>query len=364
MSLEKSSFYLELCKIKRAPVTLYHGTSSKFLPKILKHGLEDRKDNSVWNTWNTRQETRKPKPFKWKTRGAGPTLPGIYAATRVGTAHEFADAATGSSVRHPTGNHLYVEIHTHPRALHPDDDKVANSCRQAHEGTVSKTLREDLHKPRNTSLRRQADLVARSRAAFSDHVLKGLGLHTLPEKKKSYLRDILNKIHDSNQRLKSLQDKTYIRQFRAIPNSNSSLPFEADPSLRGKAVQDALDKEHFGHYRPAIKEFSDAVTWNKTHGLSDPESDARVPNRILSHRIGYRGPTRISGIFEMEPSAVRDPADGRRKIKGHYIKTHYSEHKDDLGTSIPNEAFIKGAQDARYNVLGLKDKEGKIISNF
>lgn len=340
-------FYIELAKRFTTPVQLYHGTSSKFIPSILKYGLKGDNQNSVWKDHNTR-----PDRFHITGRGRGPTFPGVYAANKVVGARQYAGEATHKH----GGNHTYVEIQSHNRQLHPDDDALAHALVRAHENSpysknLLRTLKYLTKKERKEGLGKK--LIQQSQKDFADKAIEHLGLsHKSPESLEK-MRPTLNKLHNSGQRLHHLDNLQEELRSKASFKDRG----EEKDTLRQKAQSkvDSLMREHEGKYRAAMKELSDHLTWDKHHDTESGIDPKLTPHRI-PRSVGYSGRTRITGVHELEPD--------KENQGENWIKTHYSEHKDADGNMTPSLGFINSIHRAGYTVKGVKNKHGKVITEF
>ena len=338
-------FYTELAKRFTTPVQLYHGTSSKFIPSILKHGLKGDNRNTVWGDHN-----EPLKRFAIHSRGRGPTFPGVYAASNAVTARQYAS----ESARTHGGNHAYVEIKSHNRQLHPDDDALANGLLRAHGNSPeASNLLTSLKSLTKDERRRGLGkvLIQKSRKSFADNAIHSLGLEHKPSETLEKIRPILHRIHDSGQRLHHL-DKIHSElktRFNNTLGERSELRDSTDKKLK------AIKKEHEGKYRAAMKELSDHLTWDKHHDTESGIDPKLTPHRI-PRSVGYSGRTRITGVHELEPDKENQ---GEK-----WIKTHYSEHKDAEGNMTPSLGFINSIHRAGYTVKGIKNKHGKVITEF
>lgn len=340
-------FYTELARRFSSPVQLYHGTSSKFIPSILKHGLKADNRNSVWEAHNTR-----PDRFTLNGRGRGPTFPGVYAANKVVGARQYASE---SKHKHG-GNPTYVEIQSHNRELHPDDDALAHALVRSHENSpharnLMTSLKHLSKRDRKEGIGRK--LIHKSREDFANHVLENLHMtHKHPETLKR-IRPLIDKVHDSGQKLHYLD----LMRDRAATWSSFKDDPEERKALKEKAQKkiDSLAREHTHKYRAAMKNLSDSLTWDKHHDIDNDPEPMFQQNRIL-HEVGYKGRTHISGVHELEPDE-KNPGEK-------WIKTHYSTHKDSEGNMVPSMGFMNSAHRAGYTIKGIKNHKGQVVTEF
>ncbi len=89
------------------PIIAYHGTTSKFLPTIVNHGLSPRKEDKK-NVWQDEEQDFLD------------SLPGVYMTTNVHTAANYAKEAVSKF----GGNPLVFAIQAVPQSAFADEDNL------------------------------------------------------------------------------------------------------------------------------------------------------------------------------------------------------------------------------------------------
>lgn len=96
------------------PIIVYHGTTSKFLPTIVNHGLSPRKEDKK-NIWQDNEDEESSSEIDFLD-----SLPGVYLTTNVHTAANYAKEAVAKF----GGNPVVFAIQAVPQSAFADEDNL------------------------------------------------------------------------------------------------------------------------------------------------------------------------------------------------------------------------------------------------
>lgn len=96
------------------PIIVYHGTTSKFLPNIVNHGLSPRKEDKK-NIWQDNEDEESSSEIDFLD-----SLPGVYLTTNVHTAANYAKEAVAKF----GGNPVVFAVQAVPQSAFADEDNL------------------------------------------------------------------------------------------------------------------------------------------------------------------------------------------------------------------------------------------------
>lgn len=266
-------------RVRSSQSLLFHGTSSVFLRKILKVGLEPDPRAKVW---------QEDSDASWTTPSRA-SLSGAYLTNNVMTAVSSA----GNAIRKFGGDRLFVVALIQERSALPDEDNIRGSLGRAVADVAGSgneyfivSLYYDILT--NSTMRQSSSRDLRERLLRNLQLSGRYGSKMIPDKLAEQI--LVSSIERQISHLDAGDYRRYM--FRAIESSNSSvdsIPPQPNPRDAEYGFQRMLYP-----LTKAVRAIAVNTTDDFAHTLR------------MGQGVGYRGKNRIIGVYqELNPTGNR-----------------------------------------------------------